>query len=429
MKKNLFIISFLFFVSLTFPEEIEFDEESLFFEAEDVAVEQSDASEYVASQQEIKIGSSEYYIPLKFTGHLESNLGFYTTKNNQSDDNDELKNGAYFDFENYIYFLARLDKTLSIRGSTSVSFPPVKDSIKLEELYFDYLIWDRVYITAGKKETVWGYTRLFSDEDAYSLYTSKQYGSLTESEKEEIRQTIESQGYLYTNILSDSKNGVSGLMRIPFWTGTLSGMILYSGSSTEPEFDDISIAGSVEMTFFHTTFNLFGRKSPRDSTTNAIPILLGAEAKRTILGADVYAQGIGKLNDAHDDFTKLVFTGGFYRLWDAIDPNFGFNIEVQDSYNRELSKSSYRLYIDTGLKRLGKNKDLKIGVQWQHIIKSETDDDRSGLVKFGFEKGGLFPHATWETGVEIYYHQVDDNYENEIYKVRFGSTLQILMDY
>ena len=431
MKRIFFIAAFFFCISLGFSQaedDISFDEDLLFSESEDIVVEQSDASEYVSSKQSVKIGTSEYFIPLKFTGHFESDFGYYGTKHNQNSENDEFKNSLYFDLSNYIYFMARLDKTLSVRGTTSVKFPPKKDSIKLDELYFDYLIWDRIYITAGKKATTWGYTRLFSGENAYSLYTDTDYDKLTEEEKEQIRQTIEKQGYLYTNILSDSSDTVSGLLRIPYWTGTLSGIVLYNGTSTEPEFEDISVAGSLEMTFFHTTFNIFGRKNPKPET-GSTPVTVGAEAKRTVLGTDIYVQGIGKLADDHHDISKYVFTGGFYHLWDGHDPNFGLNFEFQDSYNKELEKNSCRIYLDMGLKRLGKNKDMKLGLQWQHIIKSETEDDKSGLVKFGFIKSGLFPNAEWNTGIEVRYHQVDANYENKIYMVRLGSSIQVKMDY
>lgn len=430
--KRIFSIAALFlcfsFAFSQAEDDISFDDDSLFSDSEDVVVGQSDASEYVASKQSVKIGGSEYYIPLKFTGHFESDFGYYGTRHSQNSENNEFKNSLYFDLENYIYFMARLDKTLSVRGTTSVKFPPKKDSIKLDELYFDYLIWDRIYVTAGKKATSWGYTRLFSGENAYSFYTDTDYDKLTEEEKEQIRQEIERQGYLYTNILSDSSDSVSGLLRIPLWTGTLSGIVLYSGDSTEPSFSDISAAGSLEMTFFHTTFNIFGRKSPR-TADGSTPVVAGAEAKRTIFGTDLYVQGIGKLADNHSDVSKYVFTGGFYHLWDSYDPNFGLNFEFQDSYNKVLEKNSCRLYLDMGLRRLGKKKDMKLGLQWQHILKSETEDDKSGLVKVGFIKSGLFPNADWSTGVEVRYHQPDENYENRIYMVRLGSSIQVKMDY
>ena len=411
---------------LTFDES---DDDFLFGEAQDIEVEQSDASEYVANQQALKVGTYDYKIPLKFTGHLESNFGYYGTKNRQTAEDEEFKNAAYFDLENYIYFLARIDNTLAVRGSAVVSFPPVTDVIELEELYLDYLLFGRIYITAGKKDTSWGYTRLFSGEDSYSLYTDKNYSKLSEVEKQEIRETIEEQGYIYTDILSGSLNAVTGMMRIPIWTGTLTGVILYDGSSSEPEFDEIDLAGSIEMTLFHTTFNVFGRRDGKESEDEAFPVLLGAEAKRTIFDVDIYAQGIGKLVDTHDDFSKCIFTGGFYKIWNKHDPNFSINLEVQDSWNKELDKTSVRTYLELALKRLGKKHDWKLGLSWQHIIKSETNNDKSGLVKFGVEKSGLFPHAVWNNGIEVRYHQVDDSYENQFYKIRFGSYIEVKMDY
>lgn len=405
------------------------DDDSLFGEVQDIEVEQSDASEYVASQQTLQVGASEYKIPLKFTGHLTSNFGYYGTENRQTSSDEEFENSAYFDLTNYIYFLARIDKTLAVRGSTKVSLPPVTDVIELDELYLDYLFWDRIYITAGKKDTSWGYTRLFSGEDSYSLYTDKNYENLSDDEKEEIRQAIEEQGYIYTDVLSDSGDAVSAMVRIPFWTANLTGIVLYDGSSDEPSVGETSLAGSLEATFFHTTFNVFARRDPRPDEGGSYPVLLGAEAKRTVFDADVYAQGIGKLTDGYDDFSKCIFTGGFYKLWSGHDPNFSINFEVQDSWNKELDKTSWRTYLEMGLRRLGKKHDWKLGLSWQHIIKSETDDDTSGIVKFGVEKSGLFPHAVWNNGIEVRYHQANDTYENRIYKIRFGSYIKITMDY
>ena len=405
------------------------EDDFLFGDAQDIEVEQSDANEYVTTQQALQVGTSEYKIPLKFTGHLTSNFGYYGTENRQTSDEEEFKNSAYFDLTNYIYFLARIDKTLSVRGSTVVSFPPVTDVIELDELYLDYLLFDRIYITAGKKDTSWGYTRLFSGEDAYSLYTDKNYENLSDDEKEEIRQTIENQGYIYTDVLSDSGDVVSAMMRIPFGTATLTGIVLYDGSSSEPNFDEIDLAGSLEMTFFHTTFNVFGRRDGKESDDETFAVLFGAEAKRTFFDVDVYAQGIGNLTDNHDDLSKCILTGGFYRIWNKHDPNFSINFEAQGSWNKELDKTSWRTYLEMGLKRLGKKHDWKLGLSWQHIIKSETDDDKSGIVKFGVEKSGLFPHAVWNNGIEVRYHPTDDSYENQIYKIRFGSYIKITMDY
>ena len=56
-------------------------------------------------------------------------------------------------------------------------------------------------------------------------------------------------------------------------------------------------------------------------------------------------------------------------------------------------------------------------------------NDKSGLVKFGFIKSGLFPNAEWNTGIEVRYHQIDANYENKIYMIRLGSSIQVKMDY
>ncbi len=434
MKRLLCLLVLLALGFISFSQEFvdDFDDDYLFLDAEDIEVDESDASDYVSEQQNIKIGTSSHYIPLKFSGHLESDVGYYGTIDSQHS-SVKMDNSVLFDLENYLYFMARVDETLAVRGSVRTAFPSSgfpNDLLSVHELYFDYLMFDRIYITAGKKETSWGYTRLFGSEDAYSLYSDTNYNMLTEDEKAELREQMEDQGAIYTNILSDSLDSVSGMIRIPYGTGCLTGVVLYTGSSSQPSVDDVSMAGSFEITFLHTAVNIFGRTYPRSSTVNNYTqVLLGTEAKKTIFDTDIYVQGIGRFTENYDDLSRIVFTAGFYRLWDKIDPNFGLNIEFQDSYNKDLGKNSCRIYLDAAFKRLGRKKDWKIGMKWQHIFQSETDDDQSGLFQIGFVKSDIFKHADWKTGVDFRYHQIDTKYDNWLYKVRFGTSIKINMDY
>lgn len=456
MKKVIALASVIFALSLAFPEKLsvtdeeqekgleQFDDEfdSLFDAGDegDIEVEQSDATAHSDEKNaQVVVAVDPYKIPLRFTGHLDSNLGFFGTRNEATEaEGASTKPSAYFDLSNYLYFMSRIDKTIAVRGTLQAHFPPGSTNLMtLNELYMDYLMFDRIYLTAGKKGTTWGYTRLFSGEDAYRMYSDTSYDRLSEAEKEAMRQTMEAQGFLFTNIVADSSNGASALLRIPFEAGivsggTLSGMVLYHGAASEPQFDDLIFAGSLEFTVFHQAFNFFGRKDPKVTLGTGMDFLsytVGAETKRTVFGSDVYFQAIGKRSAEGKLPGKYVFTGGIYKWWDEKDPGFGFNVELQDTYNKDLGVSAYRMYADVGLKRLGKSKSMKFAMQWQHTIKAQDASDKEGFVTLAFIKSGLFPHADWTNAISMRYAPNNNGYHKNPYQMRLGSTVTIAIDY
>lgn len=456
MKKVIALASVIFALSLAFPEKLsvtdeeqekgleQFDDEfdSLFDAGDegDIEVEQSDATAHSDEKNaQVVVAANPYKIPLRFSGHLDSNLGFFGTRNAATESaGASTKPSAYFDLANYLYFMSRIDKTIAVRGKLMAHFPPGSTNVmSLSELYMDYLMFDRIYLTAGKKGTTWGYTRLFSGEDAYRMYSDTSYDRLSEAEKDEMRKKMEAQGFLFTNIVADSSRSASALLRIPFDAGvisggTLSGMVLYSGSKNEPEFDDLSLAGSLEFTVFHQAINIFGRKDSKVTLSNGTEFLsytAGIETKRTVFGSDVYFQAIGKRSVEGNLPGKFVFTGGIYKWWDEKDPGFGFNMELQDTYNKDLDVSALRMYTDVGLKRLGKSKSMKLALQWQHTIRAEDVSDKEGVVTLAFIKSGLFPHADWKNAISMRYAPNNGNYHKNPYQMRLGSTVTIAIDY
>ena len=385
------------------------EESGDFDEFEDIFAAAEDVDDGIVTKDEHGLATTVHIgdfvaIPLRLSGSLSSSLGAGLIREDA-----ENKWTGYFDFTNYLYLYARPDKYCTVRAQIATSFPPVTDLLRLKELYFDYLLLDRVYITAGKKGTTWGYTRLFSTD-------------FDESKEKEDLVGID------TNILSDSINCVTVMVRIPVWTGTITGVALYRGSATDIEMSDMSYAASMEMTLGKTSVNLFGRKNPNEERNN--PHVLGIEAKRTIFGTDIYAQDISQfhsvrgLKHAFTDkttFTKHLFTAGLYRWWDAFDPNIGFNVEFQGEYVTESGNFYRRIYFDGGVKRLGPKKNIKVGVSWNHQF-----DDHTGYVKPGVIISGIFPHADWDTGLKIEY---GDSPSYQAPKYTFGTYLKLSFGY
>ena len=371
-------------------EAFDDDFDAMFEEAEDT---EAVKTEVVQGPSQASDGT----FPLRLSGHLDSNFGIGYLY--QQDAEDTNKVSGYFTFNNYIYMDARPSRESVIHGTLGISFPGY--ALGLNECYFDYIIKNKIYFTAGKKGTTWGYPRLLT------------VSSTATSDK---KKEFDEQGAENTNILADSSAGTTMMFRIPVWTGTITGLGVYKGSSTSPSFDDIVLAGSVELVFGKTSVNLFARKETKSAGESLGP-LFGLEAKRTILGADVYGQGLTRF-DTQDKFNRLfkgkfnkttlqqmVFTGGLYKWWDAKDPAVGFNIEYQGTCRFETVSEVYngydiihRIAFDGGVKRLGPAHNIKIGLELNHNI-----TEKSGYIKPGVIVSGALPNCDWNTGLKWYY--------------------------
>ncbi len=302
----------------------------------------------------------------------------------------------YFALTNYFYITARPDKYLNLRISLKTNLTDDDEAeednqnqyLYLYEMYFDYLLFNRMYITAGKKKVVWGNIRLFSDSTTFSD---------TDSDA------------LYTNILYDSRKNISGIIRIPFALNSFTGVVMYDTSTDSPGLKNMSIAANLEFVYKGFSMNLFGRKFPSSSdssttdlkktlaeilnsstssssdTTSTTTVsttstsatvttttttdsddddtknhILGAEFKTTILGFDIYGQSLARVSEytklkkifsSHgsnvESLSKVVSTVGFYKLWSDSYPYVGINFEYQNIHNLNVSKyekTTYTIY-------------------------------------------------------------------------------------
>lgn len=396
-------------------------------------------------------------IPLKMSGDIEAELGAALIN-----EDGETSGTGYFDLLNYLFFTARPDKYMAVKGSLKTSLIDSEEAEEenqnkyfyLYELYFDYIMMDKVYITAGKKKTVWGNIRLFSNDDDF--------------EKDD-------DDALYTNALYDSRYNISGILRVPFGFSTLTFLTMYRGGYDEPTHRDLSYAGSIEAVLFGTSLNLFVRTFPSRYGSQkkyySNPIV-GAEVKRTIFGIDIYAQAIGRVDSNktlrkfwkpelywRSSYEKAVFTAGFYKLFTEQFPYFGISAEFQSiyypndvvhyEYNSFSSKyldeleeeagypegfdSKYetkidhyegdlqnRLIVDIGLAKLGPGRNMKVGVQWFHDFDAEK-----GYVKPAFVVSRIFPHCDWQTGFKWEYNK-DQEYFG---KITIGTYFKFSLDY
>ncbi len=420
-------------------------------EIDDLFNSESDLEEPVVTPQEGTDSSTSITflsIPLKMSGSLSAEVGAALLWQ------DDFPSGtAYFDLENYLHFITRPDKYIALKGSLKTSIPDSSEAesdnqnqyFYLYELYFDYIMANRVYITAGKKKTTWGCIRLFCSDD----------------NNDETRDD----DALYTNPLYDSRYNISGIIKVPFGPSSVTLMTMYRGNSSvgsTPSYRDLSFAANAEFVMFGTYMDFFARSFPSSSSSLAeyyrMP-MVGAELKRTIFGFDVYAQeqvsvvSMKRLREfwksdlySRDSISKSILTAGFYRLWDSFYPHIGINAEFQwlyypnDTYSytytdegwvedkddsgeyivaHEAGDSVQRLILDFGLSKLGPSKNIKFGAQWSHDFTTDT-----GYLKPVLIISRVFPHCDWRNGFKWEYDR------NEDYnKFTFGSYLKFSLDY
>ena len=416
-------------------EEYNFDDvDSLFTDAEDLeeAVQKEEVK--AGTDYDLQLGSIKF--PIEVSGKLNTEFG--TAFVRQSMLNDAT---VYFDFKNYIYFATRPDKYLALKGVLKTSMPKDSDDTEsnhllyLYEMYFDYLMLNRIYITAGKKKSVWGNIRLFSD------YYDDESSSDDNTGNDTSENVSDAQ---YTNILYDSRDYISGIIKIPFFNHTFTALAMYNeeSSKSSPGTKDMSLAASMEFIIFNTSINFFGRRFPltygSDSENYQLPIV-GVEIKRTLFGFDFYGQSMGRVLDSSKagdifsskfsdltTFKRIISTAGTYKLWSNSSPYVGFNFEFQNIYRPEPTSGekffTNRFAFEFGMAKLGPSKNMKAAVQWNHNITEKT-----GFVKTGFILSRVMPHCDWRNGLKYEYGDEATSFNK--YRLTAGTYFTINLDY
>ncbi len=388
MKKLFLLLLVAIFAcgSIFADDDLEDDFDDLFLEAtEDVVVEES------APVVQTTTSSSGSVSALQFTGHFGGDFGVSAIIV------DKVDFGGYLNLTNTLNMNVKPSPTISIHGAVDTSLSN-KFSLALSSFYFDYMLLNRLFVSAGKKGVSWGYTRLFGN----------------------------------CNIMSDTNSYLNAEFRYPWSTGTATLVASYDYGlfSTAPNFKDITYSVSLEQTIGHTSVNLFAKKygkSEKVGTVHKHPVA-GLEAKRTFFGYDAYVQAYSSLANIKQlgstaGYEKLTATTGFYKLWDGFDPNLGINIEYQyvwvpGAVQPQGSVHTHKIFVQGGIKRIGKNKNMKGAVELQHNFTTKT-----GLFTAAFIIDGLFPYASWRNGLQIDYSPAAKP------KYTLGSTISISLDY
>lgn len=447
MKKLLIVLLSIVIISFNVYAEDSFDDfsddmSSFFEDVEDtngpVIVEKNQASGLLGTILDT----------IKLSGHLDATLGVLFQMQGLSKDNMTFL--PVFDFNNYLYLTTNINNIFSFRTSVLTNLSTLQSTagITLNEIYFDYLLLNRIYLTAGKKSYTWGYIRLFSDATEYGTGFDARGNAYA--------------GNLHTDIMTNSINRISAQIRIPVWTGTITGLGLYNYnllSAGLPSASDFAFAGSIEMILGHTSVNLFGRTYASEDNSNPV---VGVEAKRTIFGADIYGQGLMKIkykensstnidnyiygymlnyvtyNELQEKMTemynttvseylynnrfyeKIIATGGFYRTWETADPTIGVNFEYQYIYTPSTGVHDSRIALQFGLKNIGLKDKVNLGVLFHYNFVQA-----SGNVKLAFSISNIVPALDWTSGFECHFGP----YYGNVPKLLFTTYLKLNVDY
>ncbi len=325
---------------------------------------------------------------MKLSGSFSSKLGAAYIYDDSSDESKHTVGGV-LDLSNTLNLSVDPSDKFGMYGSVKTDFSG-KFSLSVSSLYFNTLMFDAVYLSAGKKSISWGNLRLFTN-----------------------------------TVLSDSGNGVTCEIRYPWKLGTISGVILYDYNKYNPaslegfSWKNMSFAGACDITLLNTNINAFVRKYPV-SEKPTYALLVGLEMKRTILGFDAYIQGTALRKREASNITG---TGGFYRLWDEITPNIGINIEYQCVYkvHPRDDEKQYNHFINAefGIRKIGPSKNMKGAIKWNHDIVK-----KNGTVEAAFIISSLIPYADLTNGIKITYGS-----GRKHPKIEFGTALSFSLSY
>ena len=115
-------------------------------QAEDIEVEQS--APVITTAPSAPAASS-----LSITGHFDGNVGLTATIIDKPDF------GGYLDLSNILYLNVKPSPVFGLHGALETSLKN-KFTLAVNYLYFDYMLFNRVFISAGKKSVSWVFTKI-----------------------------------------------------------------------------------------------------------------------------------------------------------------------------------------------------------------------------------------------------------------------------
>ena len=227
---------------------------------------------------------------------------------------------------NTLGFTAKPFEDFVVRGSFYSEFPEFK--FDLTTLYFDYIMNDKLYITAGKTGTAWGNSQIFDT-------------NLLDDEGD---------GKIINPYTDETATGdrFDAIFTLPIWKGEIQGVGMYSIGS-ELSRDNLSFAGRIQYPFGPVSVELFGRKWATSDKYWMEPAA-GMSLTTDIFRNHVSLWGMTHFDPDHPlDFGLMRFVGGLSRIIETNSRGkIGFAAEYQLTYDPDKPEDD-RMTHDIGL--------------------------------------------------------------------------------
>lgn len=350
------------------PEPID-DMDNIFDEAEDISV-----SDEEAAQQEAAYTETNKAEKFSYNGSLEAGIGGIEQISPDKE------------FSPYAAFEARLGLTLrpadilTIKTDAYAKFADMNKNNqmewKLNTLYFDYILYDRVFITVGRTATQWGNARLFDtnilDDSSDTLLTDASVLDAPDT---------------------DNAQYFDAIVTVPINHGYVQTLMMYYPFSSGVTQNDLSFAAEVEYPFGPVAINLFGR-TWADTDKHKMDPAIGAQLTAEIMKFHIGAWSKVNIGRKGPNYSKTVLS--FYRMWDEI--KIGFIFEYQLVYNNIKNK---RLADDPATKNdASLSNAIALTWTWRHILGSDLSPMIQWFSDFENNCGAVVPGISW-TGLPL----------------------------
>ncbi len=267
----------------------------------------------------------------------------------------------FFTLSNTLGFTAKPFDDFVVRGSFYSEFPAF--NFELTSLYFDYIMNDKLYITAGKTGTAWGISQIFDT----NILDDEGDGTVVNPYADE----------------TSTGNRFDAIITLPVWKGEIQGVGMYN-IGNEMTKDNLSFAGKVQYPIGPLSIELFGRKWATSDKYYMRPAV-GLSLTMDIFRNHAFLWGKAHVNpdDPTDlDYVKLV--GGISRIIETSRyGKIGFAAEYQVSYDPKLPEGNRM------------NHDIGLSLGWSHAMRS----DFSPAVRWWYnpvnKQGYLLPSLTY----------------------------------
>lgn len=268
-------------------------------------------------------------------------------------------------FQNTLGFTAKPFDDMVVRGSFYSEFPEF--NFDLKTLYFDYIMNDKLYVTAGKTGTAWGNSQIFDT----NLLDDEGDGRVVNPYADK----------------TDTGQRFDAILTLPIWKGEIQGIGMYS-IGNEISKDNLSYAAKIQYPFGPVSLELFARKWATSDAYWMQPAV-GASLTTDILKNHINLWGMThfSLDDVKNfDFKPGLsrFVGGVSRI---IETNawgkFGIAAEYQMTYDPDKPEDDRMTH------------DIGVTFGWSHAMGT----DFSPAVRWWYnpisKQGYLLPSLTF----------------------------------